>query len=543
MNDSSLIDNSIVSTEKINKLEQFQSMDNIQMQAHNQLSSTNETIQNENINHETNNSTNNEINKNINNEHINNNDFKDSKIKNTGDNINPRKRKHLFDSLDENFSNKNSLAQNYSKSIGIKRQKLNQYINNSVTPLKSFHFTKEEYEKGLINDYWTETESTLLCELVEQFELRWIVIYDRIQSFPKWKKVLGKFSLIELKDRYYSIAKFLLFYRALQYIQNEDENSKTKEKSSINSKNNTKNVINHGVKNIHTARNTISVATTSNSLNKNIHLKTNETKANEMISSHTIIKDQYQPEAEKAYLNHLNLLYSNNLQNELKIKNIEERLNQIQKEKQYLKQLELLKKRSEDQLKEYIENSVSNYSLFYKKNDEITVDIHKDVLYDSKLNLQNNENRQVFDNNIAPDSTPTLNSDSNTIDTLNPPISSSSPIICKEEKSLFSVDPFMDHFLKFPDSWSIISRRSIIQDSADSSMVQDSSESTEEFDPILLSTLKEFGLETLAFINKYIEPGQIPEDAPVQIFTSRIHQEFEQLKQRAKYLIQLRNNH
>jgi DNA methyltransferase 1-associated protein 1 len=69
-------------------------------------------------------------------------------------------------------------------------------------------FTDNEYET-LINDidpYWTKEETLYLWDLCKQFDLRFIVIYDKYDT--QYDRTVE-----ELKDRYYSVSKKILEYR------------------------------------------------------------------------------------------------------------------------------------------------------------------------------------------------------------------------------------------------------------------------------------------------------------------------------------------
>ncbi|KAG6704196.1 hypothetical protein I3843_07G118800 [Carya illinoinensis] len=74
--------------------------------------------------------------------------------------------------------------------------------NKSVDIVK---YTDEEYEKYLTDPVWTKEATDQLFELCQQFDLRFIVIADRFPS--SW-------TVEELKDRYYSVARAILSARA-----------------------------------------------------------------------------------------------------------------------------------------------------------------------------------------------------------------------------------------------------------------------------------------------------------------------------------------
>ncbi|PIN15555.1 DNA methyltransferase 1-associated protein-1 [Handroanthus impetiginosus] len=74
--------------------------------------------------------------------------------------------------------------------------------NKSVDVIK---YTDEEYEKYLTDPAWTKEETDQLFDLCERFDLRFIVIADRLPSSK---------TVEELKDRYYSVSRTILSARA-----------------------------------------------------------------------------------------------------------------------------------------------------------------------------------------------------------------------------------------------------------------------------------------------------------------------------------------
>ncbi|KAJ7524465.1 hypothetical protein O6H91_17G007100 [Diphasiastrum complanatum] len=66
-------------------------------------------------------------------------------------------------------------------------------------------YTDEEYTKYLMDPNWTRQETDELFDLCEQFDLRFIIIADRIAPHR---------SVEELKNRYYSVAKTIVLARA-----------------------------------------------------------------------------------------------------------------------------------------------------------------------------------------------------------------------------------------------------------------------------------------------------------------------------------------
>ncbi|KAJ0797232.1 putative SWR1-complex protein 4/DNA methyltransferase 1-associated protein [Helianthus annuus] len=74
--------------------------------------------------------------------------------------------------------------------------------NKSVDVIK---YTEEEYEKHLTDPGWTKEATGHLFELDERFDLRFVVIADRIPSSR---------SVEELKSRYYSVSRAILIARA-----------------------------------------------------------------------------------------------------------------------------------------------------------------------------------------------------------------------------------------------------------------------------------------------------------------------------------------
>ncbi|XP_022757778.1 SWR1-complex protein 4-like isoform X2 [Durio zibethinus] len=74
--------------------------------------------------------------------------------------------------------------------------------NKSVEVIR---YTDEEYEKYLSDPAWTKEETDRLFDLCEQFDLRFIIIADRLLTLR---------TVEELKDRYYSVSRAILSSRA-----------------------------------------------------------------------------------------------------------------------------------------------------------------------------------------------------------------------------------------------------------------------------------------------------------------------------------------
>ncbi|XP_039069230.1 SWR1-complex protein 4-like isoform X1 [Hibiscus syriacus] len=74
--------------------------------------------------------------------------------------------------------------------------------NKSVDVIR---YTDEEYEKHLTDPKWTKEETDQLFDLCEQFDLRFIIIADRLPTTR---------TVEELKDRYYSVSLAILVARA-----------------------------------------------------------------------------------------------------------------------------------------------------------------------------------------------------------------------------------------------------------------------------------------------------------------------------------------
>ena len=90
--------------------------------------------------------------------------------------------------------------------IGKEYDKLN---NKS---LEIIEFTKDEYDKLIKpNDInWNYEQTMYLWNLIKQYNLKFIIIYDRFDEIT-----YGKRTIESLKDRYYSIAKIILEHRKL----------------------------------------------------------------------------------------------------------------------------------------------------------------------------------------------------------------------------------------------------------------------------------------------------------------------------------------
>ena len=71
-------------------------------------------------------------------------------------------------------------------------------------------FTKDEYDKLIKpNDRnWNYEQTMYLWDLIKQYELKFVVIYDRFDE-----ETYGERTVESLKDRYYSVARIILEHR------------------------------------------------------------------------------------------------------------------------------------------------------------------------------------------------------------------------------------------------------------------------------------------------------------------------------------------
>lgn len=83
--------------------------------------------------------------------------------------------------------------------------------NTGSSKLNLIEYSDEEYEKLLVDKNWTREETDHLFTLCRDFDLRFIVIYDRYR-FPNR-------SIEEIKERYFSVSRIIL--------QNRNMNEKT----------------------------------------------------------------------------------------------------------------------------------------------------------------------------------------------------------------------------------------------------------------------------------------------------------------------------
>jgi len=98
----------------------------------------------------------------------------------------------------EHWQRKEDIGKEYNK------------LNNKS--LEIIEFTKDEYDKLIKpNDInWNYEQTMYLWNLIKQYNLKFIIIYDRFDEIT-----YGKRTIESLKDRYYSIAKIILEHRKL----------------------------------------------------------------------------------------------------------------------------------------------------------------------------------------------------------------------------------------------------------------------------------------------------------------------------------------
>ncbi|KAK2763939.1 DNA methyltransferase 1-associated protein 1 [Arachnomyces sp. PD_36] len=81
-------------------------------------------------------------------------------------------------------------------------------------------YTDEQYDRYLRNDNWTREETDYLMDLVEEFDLRWVVIYDRYDYQPASNDTSDNSTALvtasqrrtmeQMKSRYYTVAANML---------------------------------------------------------------------------------------------------------------------------------------------------------------------------------------------------------------------------------------------------------------------------------------------------------------------------------------------
>lgn len=94
------------------------------------------------------------------------------------------------------------------------------FAKYNVKPQIPRRYTDEEYDKHLQSDLWSREETDYLMDLVEEFDLRWILIADRYEFQPKAHGSEGSSTALvasskrrtmeEMKSRYYTVAGKML---------------------------------------------------------------------------------------------------------------------------------------------------------------------------------------------------------------------------------------------------------------------------------------------------------------------------------------------
>ncbi|KAG7096741.1 hypothetical protein E1B28_004153 [Marasmius oreades] len=109
---------------------------------------------------------------------------------------------------------------------------LGHWVKASVDPDSEYPFAKynvqptnyiwspDEYARHLEDPEWTQEETEYLFNLVQEYDMRWFVIFDRYE-YPRGEKEAGR-AIEDLKERYFSVCRKLIRNRTWA-----DENLKT----------------------------------------------------------------------------------------------------------------------------------------------------------------------------------------------------------------------------------------------------------------------------------------------------------------------------
>ncbi|EEP77063.1 conserved hypothetical protein [Uncinocarpus reesii 1704] len=94
------------------------------------------------------------------------------------------------------------------------------FAKYNVKPQIPRRYTDEEYDKYLQSDFWRREETDYLMDLVEEFDLRWVLIADRYDYQPKIPESESNSTALvaaskprtmeEMKSRYYTVAGKML---------------------------------------------------------------------------------------------------------------------------------------------------------------------------------------------------------------------------------------------------------------------------------------------------------------------------------------------
>ncbi|EFQ98701.1 SWR1-complex protein 4 [Nannizzia gypsea CBS 118893] len=104
----------------------------------------------------------------------------------------------------------------------IENEETSAFAKYNVKAQHPRRYTSEEYDKLLKSDIWSREETDYLMDLVEEFDLRWIIIADRYEYSPNIGTAADGSSstalvaptkrrtMEEMKSRYYNIAAHML---------------------------------------------------------------------------------------------------------------------------------------------------------------------------------------------------------------------------------------------------------------------------------------------------------------------------------------------
>jgi hypothetical protein len=84
----------------------------------------------------------------------------------------------------------------------------------TLPELKLISFTEDEYNQVLTNPNWTLQETQNLMDLLQEYNLRFLIVHDRMNTTK---------SLEDIKHRYYQVNRLLLHHRNVSKVESQKQ--------------------------------------------------------------------------------------------------------------------------------------------------------------------------------------------------------------------------------------------------------------------------------------------------------------------------------
>ncbi|PGH07848.1 DNA methyltransferase 1-associated protein 1 [Blastomyces parvus] len=131
-----------------------------------------------------------------------------------------RKRAHVNEATPVEIAAADGEGRNETQAVEQKPEDVYAFAKYNVKAQVPKRYTDDQYNRYLKSDIWSREETDYLMDLVEEYDLRWVVIVDRYEYPPKPPSTNGDFTALvtstrrrtmeEMKSRYYTIAANML---------------------------------------------------------------------------------------------------------------------------------------------------------------------------------------------------------------------------------------------------------------------------------------------------------------------------------------------